>query len=348
MRPQRDTLSTSQLAMLLDEVAQMTLAERPLASAIGDLDRRGMGKLGRVAGKISQRLAAGESMEHAISAHAGQLGKRTATVLQAVTRTGSIEPLYQFAKSLRDRETIRVQSLTASIYPLVSMVIGYLLISVVMTTLVIQSQTDDVVTLRGQDAPAASSWVLRFCVAWRENFWVPPLIAAFGIVAWLLYCRWKHGELTMPWLARAANRRRWAEFCESMAGEVESGTMENDAIIASASSVGNRRFVQSIEQSLDSWKPSSGAFDSSPQAIPPLIAWMIATQRNTSQQTMLPSELVTQWRMLGSWYRQESLRLTRDWIELVPAAIGILVGGGCILIYAFMIFVPMWQHLSRM
>jgi hypothetical protein len=51
--------------------------------------------------------------------------------------------------------------------------------------------------------------------------------------------------------------------------------------------------------------------------------------------------------MLGNWYRQESLRLTRDWLEFVPALVGLLVGGGCILIYMFVIFAPMWNELSR-
>jgi|GEM_PF-6743028 len=348
MGSNHDSLSTDQLAMLLDEVAQMALAERPLAPAIGDLDRRGMGKLGRVAGKISRRLAAGESMEHAISDHSGKLGKRTAAVLRTVTRTGSIEPLFQFANSLRDRESIRVQAIAASIYPLVSMLTGYLLLSVVMTTIVIHSQSSDVITLRGPGAPASSPWVLRFCEVWRDAFWVPPLIAAGALIAWLLYCRWRYGEMTMPWLVRAANRRRWAEFCESMSGEVDSGSMGDDAIVASALIVGNERFVQSIRHELDASRSGDASFNLSSSAFPPLIGWMVATQNKVSHQSLLSSDLAVQWRMLGSWYRQESLRLTRDWVEFVPALVGILVGGVCILIYMFMIFAPMWNELSRM
>jgi len=347
MSPNRDSLSTDQLAMLLDEVAQMALAERPLAPAIGELDRRGMGKLGRVAGKISRRLAAGESMEHAISDHAGRLGKRTAAVLRTVTRTGSIDPLFQFAKSLRDRESVRVQAIAASIYPLVSILIGYLLLSVVMTTMVIHSQPSDVITLRGPDAPASLPSVVSFCQAWRDAFWVPPLIAAGGLITWLLVCRWRYGEMMMPWLVRAANRRRWAEFCESMSGEVDSGTLGDEAIIASASIVGNQRFVQSVRRAVDAGRSSDTPSSSSCNGFPPLIGWMISTQNIVSHPSHASSDLAVQWRMLGNWYRQESLRLTRDWLEFVPALVGLLVGGGCILIYMFVIFAPMWNELSR-
>jgi type II secretory pathway component PulF len=348
MESQRDTLSPSQLALLLDEVAQLASAQRPLARSIGELDRRGMGKLGRVAGKISQRLAAGESMEHAISEHAGQLGKRTASVLQAVTRTGSIEPLFQFANSLRQRESIRVQSLAASIYPIVSILIGYLLLSVVMTTVIIQSQPSDVVTLRGPDSAASRLSVVRFCEVWRDAFWVPPLIAAIGLVAWLLYSRWRYGETMMPWLVRATNRRRWAEFCDSMSGEVESGSLDDEAIIASASIAGNDRFVQSIRNALQQNVATEAAFDSSRGALPPLIGWMIATQKDIAHQSLQSPDFATQWRVLGNWYRQESLRLTRDWVEFVPAIVGVSVGGGCVLIYTLMIFAPLWRELSKM
>lgn len=348
MESQRDTLSTSQLALLLDEVAQLASAQRPLALSIGELDRRGMGKLGRVAGKISQRLAAGESMEHAISDHAGQLGKRTAAVLKAVTRTGSIEPLFQFAKALRQRESIRVQAIAASIYPIVSILIGYLLLSVVMTTVIIQSQPGDVVTLRGPESAASLLSVVRFCEAWRNAFWVPPLIAAIGLVAWLIYSRWRYGEMMMPWLVRAANRRRWAEFCDSMSGEVESGSVGDDAIIASAAIAGNDRFVQSIRNALEQNVSTEAVSDSSGGALPPLIGWLIATQKEISHQSLQSSDLATQWRVLGNWYRQESLRLTRGWVEFVPAIVGVSVGGGCVLIYTFMIFAPMWRELSKM
>lgn len=348
MSPNRDSLSTDQLAMLLDEVAQMARAERPLAPAIGELNRRGMGKLGRVAGKISRRLAAGESMEHAISDHAGPLGKRTAAVLQAVTRTGSIEPLFQFAKSLRERESVRVQAIAASIYPLVSILIGYLLLSVGMTTVIIQSQPGDVVTLRGPESAASLLSVVRFCEAWRNAFWVPPLIAAIGLVAWLIYSRLRYGEMMMPWLVHAANRRRWAEFCDSMSGEVESGSVGDDAIIASASIAGNDRFVQSIRNALEQSVSTEAASDSSRGALPPLIGWLIATQKEISHQSLQSSDLATQWRVLGNWYRQESLRLTRDWVEFVPAIVGVSVGGGCVLIYTLMIFAPMWRELSKM
>ena len=348
MESRRDTLSTSQLALLLDEVAQLASAQRPLALSIGELDRRGMGKLGRVAGKISQRLAAGESMEHAISGHAGHLGKHTTAVLQAVTRTGSIEPLFQFAKSLRQRELIRVQSIAASIYPVVSILIGYLLLSVVMTTVILQSQPNDVVTLRGPESPASLSSVVRFCEAWRNAFWVPPLIAAIGLVAWLIYSRWRYGETMMPWLVRAANRRRWAEFCDSMSGEVESGSLGDEAIIASASIAGNDRFAHAIRNALQHSVSPGGDSDSNRGAFPPLIGWMIQTQKEISHQSLQSSDLATQWQVLGNWYRQESLRLTRNWVEFVPAIVGVSVGGGCIVIYTLMIFAPMWREIAKM
>jgi type II secretory pathway component PulF len=330
MVSQHESLSASQLAMLLEEVAQMARAQRPLAPAFGELNRRGMGRLGRVAGKISQRLAAGEPPERAIAAHAGRLRGRTSAALSAVTRTGWVEPVYRLARALRDREQVRMQGIAASLYPAISILIAYLLLSLVMTSVVIQSHAGDVITLRGAGAPGSSAAFIRFAEAWRSAFWVPPVIVGAALFFWLVLARWHSGDATMPWLVRGVKCHRWSEFCESMGDELEAGSLLDVAVRTSAVVAGNARFATRTELAADrlfrsahvgagaNEAQSSGAVER--EFFPPLIAWMLARQSCLgNHQTgwaaeTSAAEWAEQWRMLAQWYRQEGIRLTRGWV----------------------------------
>jgi len=331
-------LTARQFSLLLDEVAAMARADRPLAIGLAELNHRSLGRIGRAAGTLAKQMESGQTPDVAIQQIGGKLGSQAAAAMKALQATGSSEPVSQLAETLRRQSDMRTQMIAGLIYPLITSIFAYAVISLVMTTLVIDHWPTEI--LQKKD----SIRFIGFCIWLRHYFWLPPLVLA--VLYFLISIVRRLGLVQLPWLDKSSNDQAWATFCDMLAVQIASGLPLGDAIGISADATGNnsvRRQANSamIDQAI-STGDTSMAGPPATSSVPPMIRWLL---QHAKQHTA--SDTVQQLLVLADWYRHNALRRSLFWIQFAPAFITIVVGGGAALLYCVILLPPLFEGMKQ-
>jgi type II secretory pathway component PulF len=319
-------LTSQQLSLLLNEVAAMARADRPLAIGLAELNHRSLGRIGRAAALLTKRMESGQSIDVAIQEISGRFGPQAAAALQSMQLTGSAEPVTQLAETLRRQSHMQMQWLVSLIYPMITVLAGYLLLSTLMTTLVIDHWPSEIVGKKN------STQFIAFCVWLREHFWLPPLI--FGALALFVILTGSLGLIPWTKYSRSATDQAWSTFCDMLAIQIAADVPLAEAVKLSADATGSGVVRNAISISNHQLTIKS--------AVPPLIRWLL---NHESEHTA--SDTAMQLGVIGDWYRYQSLRRCRFWISYVPAAITVLAGGSAALLYCYVLLPPLFDGLER-
>ena len=225
-------LTARQFSLLLDEVAAMARANRPLVIGLAELNHRSLGRIGRAAGKLAKQMESGQSPEVAIQQIGGKLGVQAAAAMRAMQTTGSSEPVAQLAETLRRQSDMRMQMIAGLIYPLITALVAYAIISLVMTTLVIDHWPTEILGMKGS---------IRFigsCVWLRSHFWVPPLVLCVFCSLFVIARRLRLVDL--GWLNVSATYQAWSTFCDLLAVQINANLPLHDAVSIAADATGNQ------------------------------------------------------------------------------------------------------------
>lgn len=316
-------LSPTHFALLLEEVAAMARADRPLAIGLADLHHRSLGRIGKAAGLVTNRIAAGQSAEAAIAEVGGRGGKQAAAAIRALQTTGSSAAITRLAEAMRRQSELRSQMLVAMIYPLITAVIAYLVVALGVTSLVIQSWPSELVGK--QD----STQFIAFCVWLREYFWLPPLIFGLSFASY----SWARRS-GIEWARRpnrSAEHHAWSTFCDMLAVQISAELPLPQAVSLAADATGNeavRRRTQGAPERL--------------AEAPPMIAWLLAHAAKHSL-----TDTSRELRVLADWYRHEALRRSRFWTHWAPSLITAVVGGAAALVYCLLVLRPLFEGMAR-
>ncbi len=316
-------LTAQQLSLLLDEVAAMARADRPLALGLAELNHPSLGRIGRAAGLLSKRIAAGQAPDVAIQELAGRGGKQAAAALQAMQANGSAEPIIRLADAIRRQSGLRLQLWVTMIYPLITMLIAYLLVSLGVTTLVIDHWPNEII------GKADATGFISFCISWRKYFWLPPLV--FGLLVVAYYFARVLGVRTFDFASRTANQFAWSTFCDMLAVQLLADVPLPNAISLAADATANGKVCEQTQG-------TPGRLG----GLPPLIGWLLA------QAAKRPvAETATELRVLSDWYRHQAMRRSRFWIRWLPSITIVLVGGGAGLCYCLLVLRPLFEGMVR-
>jgi type II secretory pathway component PulF len=313
-------LSPRQLALLLDEVAAMSRSERSIALGLADLSHPSLGLIGKAAATLGQKIDSGQPLEMAVAEIGGRYGNQASAALRALQATGSNLPLARLAEALRRQSELHVHLMVAMIYPLITALIAYLLVSLGVTTLVIENWPTELIG-RGD-----SQVFIQFCVHLRTYFWVPPLVV--GLLLMGFWVRYRFGSRNPIW-SRLGDHFRWSVFCDMLSVQVMAEVPLPAAIKLAADAAGLDQACSVSEEKV---------VDQSP----PMIRWLISYAGKAAV-----TETARELSVLADWYRYKAMMRWRYWGQWFPIFVTAFAGGGACLIYCWLILVPLFDGMLR-
>jgi type II secretory pathway component PulF len=342
-----DRTDSLQLARLLEELAAMVRADRPLVAGLRTLEDARLGQLGRIASSLRGELEAGHDLEAALAQLDRRDGPQAATAFRLAIRSQSVEPLQRLATSLRQRRQWRWAGRTAMIYPLLVTVVGYGLWVAVFAKLVSWGSLDGYEReLFPAPVLAVGSW-LRFF------WWLPPLVVAAAVALYAGFVRQRPASRYASWLP--GRMGRLALFCETLALQLEAavpvgeavqaaGRLADDAgLIREAEAVAARATVGGTPGGEVAGSETSAAV-AGPAALPPMVTWLITQLAGTG--TMSAASVALQLRALAAWYAARQRSQQHFVIRFLPALIVAIFGGSLAFIYMFAVLRPLYARIG--
>jgi len=336
---------------LNEEIAALVHARVPLELQLARLGRELPGATGSLAQRLSERLAAGESLDEAVAAEGRSLpaAYRVTIVagLQSGRLAGALEALVDSASRMADLR--RVTGL-AIIYPMLLIVVACLLFGLMVTQFIPQfewlhkpsfgylTELAHSPRLVWSLAVATSVAVLLWAALWwlRSGRVNVSSTAGMGIFAGL------------PWVRRARYFSQSATFAELLQLLIKQDVPLDRALVLAADATDDPRLgaaagrlatrVQSGESADELL--SSGA-DAQIRDIPPLVRLALS---QSSNRPLLTSSL----RQAAELYRDRATYSAEWYTEFMPMLLTLFIGGAVTLCFALLVFWPYTSMLREL
>jgi general secretion pathway protein F len=340
--------SLEQLIALNDEIAALVRAGVPLSGGLDLVSRDLPGRLGRLSAALAGRLEAGESLPQALAASPGVFSPVYAAVVEAGIASGRLPTaLEELSTSLRRVAELRRMTASALVYPLLVLLIMYVLFLFSIVRLQPQVRS----AYASFDVPESrwNVWLVELgqsAAAWGP--WLPVAVAVPLALAWYWSGRSvaRPGGLLSRLFGRAwpANQLRrcsgLAAFADLLALMLQHEVPLDRALRLAGEASGDAQLRVSARQLADASR--RGAVDSAgtPAGFPPLIGWLLASG---NAQPALAASL----RHTAEAYRRRAERLD-DWLRLyLPIGLTLAIGGTVVVFYALSVFVPWYGLLDQ-
>jgi len=323
-------LSSQQVAALLDELVAMFRSERPLATGLRTLEDTRLGQLGRAASQLRSDLEAGRSLADSLSGLNQQSGPQASAAFRIAIESGNSDALRELADLLRRRRAMTAASLIALIYPMIVLLIGYLVLTVVFSRLVQFWSTE-----------ATFRWAQPLANGLATYWAVPPLLAIGLLLMLAIYAALKRDSRSSEYLPGRSGRL--SLFCSSLAMQIDGGVPVQAALPLAADISGER----SIARLVPAWITATAAGETASVFVdaPPMLRFLLSQIHDIGEAAeALPHQL----RSLSHWYQSQQDRQHQFWIRWLPSTIVCCVGVLCAAVYIYTILWPMYGRLGAM
>jgi len=346
-------LSLDELIALTDEMSALVRAgvplEKGLALAAADLSRRS----GKVAAELSERLAIGESLLHALAHSPETFPPVFCAVVEAGLRSGRLSvALEGLAKSSRRIAELRRLTRVAMLYPVF---VAFLAFGLFVCGIAwFQPRVTHM--YETMDLPAAPMNLQLVELGRTAPSWAPwiPVVAILALVLWWIWS--KRATTSSPrWWSFTSSRRllyysQLAAFADLLALLIEHGAPLGEAVILAADAGGEKRLKKSARE-FDRLVAAAATTNFTHQegtaavpqlsGFPPMVSWLLIG--GTSQ-----AALVKSLRSTSQAYHRRVQRLD-DWLRLfLPISLMIAIGGTAVAIYALSLLGPWYQMLTHL
>lgn len=355
------SISLDRLLALNDEIAALVRAGIPLEKGLTQLACEAPGKLSAVASDLAKRMDAGESLVDILEKDktlfppvwrsvvlAGIRSNHLAAALESLSRTG------------RRAKELRRSMVVALIYPAIVVAVAYSLFVFSLSTLAPAMDTTHqaltgtsllVLSWLGAAGGTAGMWA-----------WIVPALVVLGVAGWWYRSgralrsfdggpRSGAGRYLFPvsWRRRIPSIRqslldgRMATFAEVLGLLDEHHVPLPEAIVLAADASGDRQLgtaSRSIAERLARGETFTRR-EQLPSAFPPLLGWSVAggMERLALRRTLATS---------AEMYRRRAVEATR-WMTLyLPVILTVVIGGGAVLMYGLVVFLPLVSLLYRL
>ncbi len=306
--------SDLQAASLLEEIACAMQVGTPVIDSMRRLQNRRLGSITRSARKIAEGLDRGESVADAVEALGSQTTSQAAAAIRHAESKGNPELIERLAAQIRRRADMARESRLSWFYPIMLLVIGYLVAILVMAPLVRR--------LHGRDFQWAP-WLVDLAFWLETNWWLPPAVAGAALVigiAWIF---------TRDRFPKDARR---SLFCDALADQVEHGVTEQDAVKLAAGLSGDSDLMSLSDPDLETSEVAEiiSAGD------------MLPDVSSNVQQL-----LVARLRYKGAVFAERARRHRYFWSRLVPRFAMVVVGCGLTLSYVWWVIAPVYIQVAQ-
>ncbi len=288
----RQTASTQDIALLTRQLATLVGAGVPLVEALTALqDQVDHPALERVVGLVKQRVNEGATLADALADHPRIFSKIYVNMIAAGETSGALDVvLVRLADFTEGQARLRQKIVSAMTYPLVMVVIGIAILSILMAVVVPK------VTRMFEDLDAALPWTTRGLI-WTadltRNWWW--LLLLLGLIFGILARAWTRSEsgtrVWAGWMLRAPlfgelNRMvAMARFARTLSTLLSSGVPILSALQIVRNVVNNQVLAEVVDEARDAIQEGdaiaaplkrSGEF-------PPLVYHMVSIGERSGQ-----------------------------------------------------------------
>ena len=358
------SLTLEDIHHLAEEIRHLVDAGLPLEESLAEAGQGRGERLKRVAKSISDGLSQGQSLQDIVGQHAIGAPRMLASAVGAGVQSGNlgmtVELMGDFAADVVE---LRNKLLQSAAYPLtIVAVAGLLLMLVVQHTL-----TEFLDTVRTWQMKI-NPWLMAI-LEWNERapWWtfLIPLVGLLLIVLWTLSGRaaamaFKGPErllLLLPGVGALVRDLRYYTLTRMLSLLTERGIPLHDALSLAGGASGSVRLdracrdlanqVQrgnSLSGERGGVSPPRNSTTDTGNGLPSLLRVCLKQVEHSE------SRMIHRLRSVADFYRNR-LERNSTWLRLLmPIAMFIVIGGGCVLLYAAMVFWPvseMYRNLGN-
>lgn len=332
------------LIALNDEISSLVRARIPLDQGLRLASKDLDGSLGRVTGRLAERIGQGESLPTALAAERVQIPPVYRAVVEAGMRSGRLAAALEgMASSARRLAELRGAVRNAMLYPLVLVVVA----SVAFWYWLKQVMPDVLAACDGFQIslPAAFTWVTS-ALGWLNSLIplpaFPALVLVFVLVWWrqsgrALVVQSGFGGRWLGWVPGASSLQSWTRgsvFADLLSLLVEQEVPLHEGIELAASATGSARLAKDGAQLAECLRRGEPLRASTALTrFPALVVWLLSSRQPQSV-------LVTALRHTAQGFHQQAL-LQADRMRLfLPICLVLLCGATAAALYAWLTFLP--------
>jgi general secretion pathway protein F len=272
-------LVTRQLATLLEAGIPLTDALGGLIEQIADQN------LEKVFRDIREKVTQGASFGEALGNHPGYFNDLYVNMVKAGEASGNLDVvLTRLADYSAKQARIRNRIGAALAYPIIMVIIGTIVVSVLMTFVV--PKITQVVEAAGKKLPIATVILIRVSHTFRDYWWA--ILLGIVLVLWVLRIVYRTDRgrfffdrffLRMPIFGELFRKQAVSRFSTTFSTLLKSGIPVLDALLIVRSIVNNKVLANTIDEVHK--KILEGADIASPLkasgVFPPIVGLMVAT-----------------------------------------------------------------------
>ncbi len=341
-------ITLDDLAAFNDQLSAIVGAGVPLEPGLEGLASERRDRLGKLCGRLAERMRLGASLEEALESEKGAVPPIYLAVVSAGIKSGrlpaALETMTNMALEMR---SVRRQIGQAMVPPLLLAMLSYVLLVVFGLDLLERYretffQMELTPSLALRTLFAAGEWVARL-------WWLLPAILILACGWWsfsggaglLSLSGWSSPLALVPGVAAIVRNYRYVGFSKLLAMLCDHGVPFPESLRLAASTTGNRRFRNQAEQ----FARATERGDSLPKKSgwPQFLHW---TLTSGARRDGLPKLL----RHAAAIYRRRAMNYTL-WLRTgLPIACTVIVGGSIVLGHMSVILGPMvalWWNLGR-
>ncbi|WP_442506566.1 type II secretion system F family protein [Novipirellula sp. SH528] len=308
-------LSQLQLAALLEEIASAMRRDVSVADALRRLERSRLGRVGRVAGVVAEKLEQGQTIASALDWPAFPNRAQLAACVNTCEQSGDARLLDRLASLLRKQADYRRNIRLAWVYPVMLVVLAYAVLVLFMTRMVLGESTPDI---RWPDP------VVHFS-EWLSAYWIWPAIVFVAlIVVAAIYFR---SRVPFP------KSVRLGLFCESLADQIALDVPDDVAIQNAAALSGAKSYSSITNPSMNS---------------PEIVSMLSHVTMDTMEVPEVAGKdvLVARLRYLATIHQERARRQRYLWTHLVPRFA--IVSFGTLFVFSYIAWVigPVYRQVA--
>lgn len=351
------TLSLEDIQHLADEIRHLVRAGIPLEACLADAGRGSGMRLQRLTQAISNELNHGHSLQEIVERHSIGAPRMLAAAVGAGVCSGelalTVEMMGDFAADVLN---LRNRLLHSAAYPLTIVAVAGVLV-----VLVIQHALEVFLDMIHSWNMTVHPWLLKILEWNREMPWwtlLLPLVGMALIAFWMISGRaaamaFRGPErvlLLLPGVGALVRDLRSYTLSRMLSLLTERGLPMQDALTLAGGASGSARLDQACRHAakrVQQGQPITSDSLSAAEKKNSLPALLSACLKQVEYDE---SRMVHRLRSVAQFYRNR-LERNATWVRLLmPVMMFIVIGGGCVLTYAVMVFWPVteiYRNLGR-
>ncbi|HBL42224.1 type II secretion system F family protein [Gimesia sp.] len=339
-----------ELIALNEEIISLVQAGIPLELGLREMGNELPDRLGRITADLATKMERGSTLPEAMAAEGDRFPRVYRVIVEAGIKSGkltvALEEMSNYAWELFH---LRRQIGMALVYPLIVFSLAYGLFLIFLFEVLSRFNAAYDIFRLGESTP------LRLLNSMQSTvvYWglVPPLLLFLFVIVWMRtgssqLLNFKGTSRLIGWIPgvqKIANYYRYGNFSELMSLLIQQNIPFAESVVLAAEATGDDQLVKSAslmaERHLHA-QPET-VVTTKEYGWPPLLTWLLTTKNHQG-------ELSLALKNAADMYRRKATSYTRWFRILFPIFTGAIIGGGTVLCYSLVLFLPFSDMLKQL